>query len=338
MNNQLKNIYKYLISNNKHQYMGWYTHYESFVSNIAKIQEKLINGQTLDDLETYEDTFFASENSQLAYSKFLAKLLYEKENGISSRGQSVLSKVNLDKFTQDNDLKKIISNLIVNHDLDSYTALQEFWRNQGIGFNPVLINRALAACTLDVSSTVDEGKFNQVFSWLQNERLIDTYTGEHNWYDKNIYAIEQIRKNLQGVDEKDIDQYWISIFYWVMYENLAAPFNLKKQIVKHGAPGTGKTYKSKELANLQFNIWKDSHDQNNDYVFEEHIEMIQFHPSYSYEDFLEGLRPVLDGNNQAQLKLVNGIFKDFCIKAGKWETDFYSLKSKFTFINSTRYI
>jgi len=333
MNNQLKNIYTYLIINNKHQYIGWYTHYESFASNIAKIRDKLINGQTLDDLETYENTIFASENSQIAYANFLTKLLYEKENGISSRGQSVLSKVNLDNFEQDNDLKDIISNLVVNHDLDSYTALQEFWRNQGIGFNPVLINRALAACTLDVSSTVDEGKFNQVFSWLQNERLIEPYHGEHNWYDKNIYAIEQIRENLRDVDEKNIDQYLINIFYWVMYENLAAPFNLKKQIVKHGAPGTGKTYKSKELANLQFSIWKDSHDHNNDFVFEEHIEMIQFHPSYSYEDFLEGLRPVLDENNQAQLKLVNGIFKNFCIKAGIWEIDFYHLNSSLKWKN-----
>lgn len=38
------------------------------------------------------------------------------------------------------------------------------------------------------------------------------------------------------------------------------------------------------------------------------IELVQFHPSFSYEDFIEGLRPIFDKNDQAQLTLQNGIF------------------------------
>ncbi len=38
--------------------------------------------------------------------------------------------------------------------------------------NPVLINRVVAACTLEVSTTVDSGKFNQVFNWLMREKII----------------------------------------------------------------------------------------------------------------------------------------------------------------------
>ena len=51
------------------------------------------------------------------------------------------------------------------------------------------------------------------------------------------------------------------------------------------------------------------------------MEVIQFHPSFTYEDFIEGLRPTIDKHNQTQLTLQNGIFKKLCIKAGQWEKD-----------------
>ena len=128
----------------------------------------------------------------------------------------------------------------------------------------------------------------------------------------------------------DIDEYWISMFVWEMYLNISNPFSLKKQIVKYGSPGTGKTYTAKQNTQLLFAIWKDEFAYSKDFNFSNHIEIVQFHPSYTYEDFMEGLRPKLDANNQVQLVLQNGIFKDFCIKAGKWECDIAqsSLKNK----------
>ena len=99
----------------------------------------------------------------------------------------------------------------------------------------------------------------------------------------------------------------------------------KKQLIKYGAPGTGKTYTAIRDARAQFEAWKEKYGKNSKYTFEHNSELVQFHPSYRYEDFIEGLHPEQDPNGHTLLKLQNGKFKDFCIKAGKWETDVYNL-------------
>ena len=74
-------------------------------------------------------------------------------------------------------------------------------------------------------------------------------------------------------------------------------------LILRGAPGTGKTRLAKDIAKELTNSNKDQ------------IGFVQFHPSYDYTDFVEGLRPVSNGDGTIEFKLVDGIFKKFCQKA-----------------------
>lgn len=82
------------------------------------------------------------------------------------------------------------------------------------------------------------------------------------------------------------------------YSDIIKLLETNKNLILTGAPGTGKTYMAMELA----------HELGAD---EKSIRKVQFHPSYDYTDFVEGIRPQEDGG----FKRVDGEFKEFCKRA-----------------------
>lgn len=312
MKSRLKNLYKYLIENRKHEVNGWHKAYRDFYSQVAQIRERITSGEGL------------SQNDEA----FLKQLIYEKSNGIASRGQSVLSNDNFQSFIKNKNFISALEKFILIPNSENFTIFSDTWSNQGKSNNPVLVNRVAAACTLEVSTTVDSGKFNQVFSWLIREGIIPVYPTEENqsWFAKNIFLLKSIKSEFDNeLREGKTDEFYLSQFVWVLYENLSNPFSLKKQIIKYGAPGTGKTYQARLQTSLMFDIWKEEFTSNSRLTHASQIELVQFHPSFSYEDFMEGLRPVLGSDGNSQLRLQNGVFKEFCRSAGKWEIDVYGL-------------
>ena len=138
------------------------------------------------------------------------------------------------------------------------------------------------------------------------------------WYDAAYGRISVINKRKdihQFIDEK-IKKYSGELAMEEYIKLLKENYNL----IFTGAPGTGKTYLAKQIAaKIIFD------DDNREYTeeleedenFKNQCEFVQFHPSYDYTDFVEGLRPIKDSNGNIGFERKDGVFKEFCKKALK---------------------
>ena len=99
-----------------------------------------------------------------------------------------------------------------------------------------------------------------------------------------------------------------------------------KNLIFRGAPGTGKSYLAKEIAaDIISNGYYDKYTQLSAEQ-KQQVEFVQFHPSYDYSDFVEGLRPKVNDDGTMGFELQDGIFKKFVSRARKNYED--SQKSK----------
>ena len=99
-----------------------------------------------------------------------------------------------------------------------------------------------------------------------------------------------------------------------------------KNVIFRGAPGTGKSYLARSMAadiisNGETSAYDDLTPEQR-----KQVEFVQFHPSYDYSDFVEGLRPKVNEDGSMGFELQDGVFKKFIARARKNYED--SQKSK----------
>ena len=107
------------------------------------------------------------------------------------------------------------------------------------------------------------------------------------------------------------------------YDDVVRTWERRKNVVLYGAPGTGKTYDVPELAvrlcDPAFMAADPSREEivsrYNQLKTEKRIAFTTFHQSLDYEDWIEGLRPVVNENSQVTYEIESGIFKKLCEEA-----------------------
>lgn len=114
-------------------------------------------------------------------------------------------------------------------------------------------------------------------------------------YITNEYLLKECSRNT-FISESKLEQ-WIKVI------------NLKKQVILYGPPGTGKTFIAEHLAMHLIG------GKNGFY------EVIQFHPAYTYEDFIQGIRPQMGQSKELLYLPVKGRFLDFCEEANRCESE-----------------
>lgn len=206
----------------KERLKGWYSGYQDTIHKVADYRKKLVEGYKL-----------TAENDE----EFLALLLKNDENGVASKGQSVLSNNVYAQLIKNEGFLKSVEQLILDPNLENYTYFRQFGDdllNQlGSTKRPLLFNRACASCTLKVSAVVDEIKFDRLFKYLDKNNIIQIPEDikKKNWYERNIFVVSQLREALSDlIESNQANEYWVNIFLWEIYAVKAAGFNAEKVV------------------------------------------------------------------------------------------------------------
>ena len=164
--------------------------------------------------------------------------------------------------------------------------------------------------------TYDNGRMFVIYSWNTFSTLIfvqeclkrfgdpgDQFVLIYREKDKNEIVPSNTEPPVQPPEEYQIP------FSSILIES--------KNLIFRGAPGTGKSYLAKKIA---ADIISNGYFDDCALLSEEQkkqVEFVQFHPSYDYSDFVEGLRPKINDDGTMGFELQDGIFKKFVARARK---------------------
>lgn len=164
--------------------------------------------------------------------------------------------------------------------------------------------------------TYDNGRMFVIYSWSTFSTLIfvqeclkrfgdpgDQFVLIYREKDENEIVSSNTEPPVQPPEEYQIP------FSSILIES--------KNLIFRGAPGTGKSYLAKKIA---ADIISNGYFDDCALLSEEQkkqVEFVQFHPSYDYSDFVEGLRPKINDDGTMGFELQDGIFKKFVARARK---------------------
>lgn len=186
-------------------------------------------------------------------------------------------------------------------------------------FGKDIINELNQDYTPEIITNMKFDEFKTIWTNISNKILVNLEV------EKNHENLENLSKLISKICIEETDIKNIS--------DLLTTGN--KAVILWGPPGTGKTYESEQVVKELLEVKVDENFEEK-YLFSKgymnrnekgYYEIVQFHPNYTYQDFIGGISPKLGGNN-VSYELREGIFKKFCDTANKDENK----NKKFIFI------
>jgi 5-methylcytosine-specific restriction protein B len=309
----------------------WLGRYKSICNDTIHIAQNLTKNPIRDQDSAMSAIARSFNGSDQTPEGYLREIWYDRSNRIATIGQGGIAQTTFANMKQDVSFWPPFINAIQlaqgQPDEPAITGaynqliqwMQAFSQRENVSNFSAVVNRVVAACLPGrVSSIAAEGRLNDLLTalnaWPVYTALIDGV--DNTWLSKNRFLLTTLETAMSESHPANDTPHRRSIFFWWLYEHVVS--DDARQIILYGSPGTGKTHAAKARAESGIKSWQGAH-ANEKYGKKE---TIQFHPSFTYENFIEGIRPSKEDNGPLSLKLVPGLFKRFCFEAAEWEIDF----------------
>jgi hypothetical protein len=277
---------------------------EDFANTIPNIQVREIIDKGGYLMNFLERTSSKSYGSSKPGNAFNYGIKMNNDNNTYTLATNREDAVDHEKASEafDLNIKPFLQRLLINED-GSKTTIEQKIQAIELADNYIPATQLLRKIAAlehpnDLMPIYQDSTIDKLFKMFCENEVATTNLGKN-------YAIVQKLKSLfnNGNEFLPSELYILSQFLWRL-ENAQTIFDpANKNVILYGAPGTGKTFTVLEAIELL------TKGDSNFY------KVIQFHPSYSYEDFIEGIRPTGIVGSSLNLQVVNGTFKEFCIKA-----------------------
>ncbi|MGL5208941.1 McrB family protein [Cetobacterium sp.] len=327
---------------------NWYEDLKKWIGILQNIKENLKDKENIDK-DKLENIINSSSNGELkTIEDFLERYFFKVENGISDIGQGNMYNADRDKVRKkvDKDIQLIISIL---KEADIQKAEDLLIELLNTKKNLSSKERNYRAVRYRFLCALFPDRFTSISSYDKVLKLKNELQKKYKINFRPLTFIEIQKKLMYELSDSKEDVYKKLIFYWELYKKLCENTKLSSNLVLlekdiidkkplnqilYGPPGTGKTYntidRAIEILDNEFYIAINSDDALNDeekrnrlrekfkeYRDNSQIEMITFHQSYSYEDFVEGIRAEIDESENISYNVANGIFKEISRRALK---------------------